>query len=281
MSDSTISSAEFNALSQYIEQACGIHLAPEKAYLIETRLTKLMALSGCETFGEFHLLAKSGKDPTLPEKIINAITTNETLWFRDEHPFKILGEKVLPALAAASQRGECSRVRIWSAAAATGQEPYSLAMTVHDYCQRDPRLKPGQVEITATDISSSALTIATGGRYDGLAITRGLPEAMKLKYFTQDGRVWQLKPEILSSVKFRRFNLQDCPAELGRFDIIFARYVLIYFTDELKRKIIDGFASQLAPQGCLFLGGTESLRGLSERFSVENHAGGAFYRKQS
>ncbi len=281
MSDSAMTSNDFNALSQYIERACGIHLAPEKAYLIETRLTKLMALSGCETFGEFHRLAESGKDPGLPEKIINAITTNETLWFRDEHPFKNLAEKVLPGLAERVQRGELARIRIWSAAAATGQEPYSLAMTIHEYCQRDPRLKPGNIEIVATDISSAALTIAKAGRYDGLAITRGLPEPMKLKYFTQDGRVWQLKPEILASVQFRRFNLQDSPAELGRFDIVFARYVLIYFTDDLKRKIIDRFAGQLAPQGCLFLGGTESLRGLSERFAIENQASGAYYRKQS
>ena len=281
MADSTLSSAEFNALSQYIERACGIHLSPEKAYLIETRLTKLMALSGCESFGEFHRLAESGKDPGLPEKIINAITTNETLWFRDEHPFKILAEKVLPALAEKIARGELARVRIWSAASATGQEPYSLAMTVHEYCERDRRMRAEQVEIVATDISSSALSIAKAGRYDGLAITRGLPEAMKQKYFAQDGRVWQLKPAIQASVQFRPFNLQRSPMELGRFDVIFARYVLIYFTDELKQKIVDGFAGQLAPQGHLFVGGTESLRGISDRFTLENHAGGAYYRKQS
>lgn len=280
MSNGSISSSEFNALSRYIEHACGIHLSPEKAYLIETRLTKLMALSGCETFGEFHRLAESGKDPGLPEKIINAITTNETLWFRDEHPFKILSEKLLPELADRTQRGQASRLRIWSAAAATGQEPYSLAMTIHEYCQRDPRLKPEQFEIIATDISSAALSIAKAGRYDGLAITRGLPETMKQKYFELDGRVWQLKPAIQSSVQFRQFNLQRSPVELGRFDIIFSRYVLIYFTDDLKRRIIDGFAGQLTSRGCLVLGGTESLRGLSERFTLESHAGGAFYRKQ-
>lgn len=281
MADGAISSAEFSALSQYIERACGIHLAPEKAYLIETRLTKLMALSGCETFGEFHRLAESGRDPGLPEKIINAITTNETLWFRDEHPFKILAERILPTLAEKVARGELTRVRIWSAAAATGQEPYSIAMTVHDYCARDSRLRAEQVEIVATDISSSALSIAKAGRYDGLAITRGLPEAMKAKYFVQDGRVWQISPAIQASVQFRSFNLQRSAVELGRLDVVFARYVLIYFTDELKRKIIDGFAGQLGPQGYLILGGTESLRGLSERFILENHAGGAYYRKQS
>lgn len=280
MADQAMTPGEFSALSAYIERACGIHLAPEKAYLIETRLTKLMVLSGCENFGEFHRLAESGKDPSLPEKIINAMTTNETLWFRDEHPFKILVDKVLSSLAERLLRGEASRVRIWSAAAATGQEPYSLAMSVHEFCERERRVKPSQFEIVGTDISSAALTIAKAGRYDGLAITRGLPDAMKLKYFQQDGRVWQLKPEILSSVDFRRFNLQHSPAELGRFDVIFARYVLIYFTDELKRKIIDGFATQLNPRGCLFLGGTESLRGLSERFRLENHAGGAYYCKE-
>lgn len=279
MSSESMTPAEFSALSAYIERACGIHLEPEKAYLIETRLTKLMALCGCENFGEFHRLAESGKDATLPEKIINAITTNETLWFRDTHPFKIFSEVMLPELAERLRAGQLAKARIWSAASATGQEPYSLAMCVHEYCRADPRVRPEQFEIVATDISSSALSIAKGGRYDQLAVARGLPEEMKARYFTQDGRAWQIHPKIAESVVFRRYNLQDSPALLGRFEVVFIRYVLIYFTDALKKRIFENIAGLLNPPGFLIVGGTESLRGLTEQFNLENHAGGAFYRK--
>jgi len=278
MSSDAMTPAEFGALSKYIERACGIHLEPEKAYLIETRLTKLMAQCGCETFGEFHRLAESGKDASLPEKIINAITTNETLWFRDTHPFKIFSEVMLPELSERLRSGTLAKVRIWSAASATGQEPYSMAMCIHEFCRQDPRMRAEQFEIVATDISSSALAIAKGGRYDQLAVARGLPEAMKSRYFTPDGRVWQIDPKVAQSVTFRRFNLQDSPALLGRFEVVFIRYVLIYFTDELKRKIFESIASLQNPPGFLVVGGTESLRGLSERFKLENHAGGAYYR---
>jgi len=268
-------------LSKYIARTCGIHLESEKAYLIETRLTKLMAMCGCETFGEFHQLAESGKDASLPEKIINAITTNETLWFRDAHPFKIFSEVMLPELAEQLRSGKLSKARIWSAASATGQEPYSLAMCIHEFCRQDQRVRPEQFEIIATDISSSALAIAKSGRYDQLAVARGLPEEMKSRHFTLDGRVWQIDPRVAQTVTFKRYNLQDSPALLGRFEVVFIRYVLIYFTDELKKKIFENIAGLQNMPGFLVVGGTESLRGLTERFKLESHAGGAYYRKSN
>jgi chemotaxis protein methyltransferase CheR len=276
-----ISDQEFDLLRGYIEEQCGIALGDEKAYLIETRLTKLMIENGCENFMEFYQLVKKDPRSALRDKIVDAMTTNETLWFRDVHPFTILKEKMLPAFADEVKAGRRTPIRIWSAASSTGQELYSTAITIHEYCRTQTTLKPSHFELLGTDISPSALFIATAARYDQIAVNRGLPQDVRDRYFTQDGRVWKLNDEIRTMPTFKKFNLQDSPMSLGRFDLVFLRYVAIYFSDDFKKKIFSGLSRVLSPSGHLIIGAVESLRGYSEAFDLLSHAGGSYYKCKS
>lgn len=272
-----ISSAEFKLLRDYIEERCGIALGDEKAYLIETRLTKLMALNGCEDFTQFHRLIRSSNNPELHDKIVDAMTTNETLWFRDAHPFAILREKILPDLAKEIRAGKKQRVRIWSAASSTGQEAYSIAMTIQEFCRSAPGIRPEQFEIVGTDISSSALFLAKNARYDAIAIKRGLSDEYRERYFHSDGRVWVVNDALRSMVTFQKFNLQDSPSALGRFDVIFLRYVAIYFSLTFKQALFKNLARAANRPGYLIIGAVESLRGVSEEFEMKSHGGGYYY----
>jgi len=276
-----ISADEFELLRGYIEEQCGIALGDEKAYLIETRLTKLMIENGCENFGEFYRLIKKDPRSGLRDKIVDAMTTNETLWFRDNHPFTILTEKLLPPLTDELRAGKRGPVRIWSAASSTGQELYSIAMTIQEYCRAHPGVEPGQFELLGTDISPSALFIATAGRYDPIAMKRGLPDSLRDRYFKQDGRVWILDEGIRKMATFKKFNLQDSTMGLGTFDIVFLRYVAIYFSDDLKKQIFSNITRVLSPGGHLIIGAVESLRGYSDAFELVTHAGGNYYRHVS
>jgi chemotaxis protein methyltransferase CheR len=278
MSGESISNTEFKLLRDFIEQHCGICLGEEKAYLIETRLAGLMVENGCPDFGSFYRLAKSDTSPNLREKIIDAMTTNETLWFRDAHPFTILRDELLPPMAAEILEGRRFRIRIWSAACSTGQEPYSIAMVIHEFCRTHPGLKPHHFEILASDISPSALFLAKAGRFDENALRRGLPDELRSRYFRQDGSVWVANAELRELVTFRKFNLQDPVDALGHFDIIFCRYVAIYFADEFKKRIFTGMARLLAPSGHLFVSAVESLRGISDEFTPLTSGGGLYYQ---
>jgi len=273
-----ISGDEFELLRGYIEEQCGIALGDEKAYLIETRLTKLMIENGCENFGAFYRLIKKDPRSGLRDNIVDAMTTNETLWFRDNHPFAILEQKLLPPLAEELRAGKRSRVRIWSAASSTGQELYSIAIAIQEYCRAHPGVKPEQFELLGTDISPSALFIATAGRYDPIAMKRGLPDSLRDRYFKQDGRVWVLDESIRKMTAYKKFNLQDSPVVLGVFDIVFLRYVAIYFSDNLKRQIFSNIARVLTPAGHLIIGAVESLRGYSDAFELVTHGGGSYYK---
>ena len=274
----TISLNEFKLLRDLIEQSCGIALGDEKAYLIETRLVGLMTENGCEDYGSFYRLVSRDPDNRLRDKIVDAMTTNETLWFRDNHPFLILREQLLPQLGEELRRGNRFRIRIWSGASSTGQEPYSIAMAIHEFCDGNPGLRPDQFEITASDISPSALFLAKGGRYDEAALSRGLSAERRARFFHPEGNVWVANEELKRLVTFRKFNLQDPMDPLGHFDIVFLRYVAIYFSDPLKRQIYQGIARLLAPEGHLIISAVESLRGISEQYVQLTHAGGSYYR---
>lgn len=279
-SANTVTADEFASLRDYIEEQCGIALDVNKGYLIETRLAKLMVENGCEDFGEFSRLARSQSDTVLRDKIIDAMTTNETLWFRDGHPYSILTEKILPDLADQIKSGGRSSVRIWSAACSTGQEPYSIAIGIHEFCKTCPGVRPEQFEIIGTDISTSALFLAKAGRYDQLAITRGLDEDVRDRYFKQDGRVWKLDEKIKQMVTFKKYNLQDSLAPLGNIDVVFLRYVAIYFSESFKRTLLANIASLLRPSGYLVIGAVESLMGVSQEYDLATHAGGNYYKVQ-
>lgn len=278
MATLSVSSQEFSALRTLIAELCGILVAENKAYLIETRLGSLVLENGCASFAEFHQKLKYGADAKLRDKVIDLMTTNETLWFRDSHPFTILKDILLPEYARQARENGRTALRIWSAACSTGQEPYSLAMIILDAMRSSPDLKKLRYEILASDISTSALRLAKMGRYESLAINRGLPPEYRDRYFKQDGRVWTIAPEVQQMVTLKKINLQDSFASLGRFDIILCRNVAIYFSDEFKRDLFGRFAKALHPGGIFFLGASESLASYSSAFDMKTGSAGVYYR---
>ncbi len=274
---------EFKLLRDFIEMECGVLLGDEKAYLIENRLSKLVVKSGCRTFGEFYLrLRNAPRTDELRASVVDAITTHETLWFRDQHPFKILEACVLPEFQNAIKAGKRAGMKIWSAACATGQEPYSIAMTVLDFCLRSGHKEDfchRLANILATDVSAAVLSVAESGRYDSNAMTRGLSPAYLDRYFRKEDNAWILDPQIKKMVTFRQFNLKDPVAGIiGPFDIIFLRNVIIYFSESFKKVLLARVASLLNPGGYLFLGTGETVGGYSGAFDLLEHEGTIFYR---
>ncbi|GAA0857115.1 protein-glutamate O-methyltransferase CheR [Aliiglaciecola litoralis] len=222
-------------------------------------------------------LIQSGNQAKLREKVVDAMTTNETLWFRDKYPFDILTNTLFNSLSSSRRK-----VRIWSAACSSGQEPYSIAMLVHEYKQKHPRAFPAGVEIVATDISTDMLARAKRGSYDHLSIGRGLPEERKNRFFRSvEGNHMQLLPEITSMVSFKTQNLLDSYSSLGKFDVVFCRNVLIYFSVTNKRKILQQIAACLQDDGALFLGASESIGELTHLFTLVRNNPGIFYSKKA
>lgn len=251
-----VSEKEYLLFRDYIEKNCGIAIPPEKAYLIETRLSMLMADAGIDSFGGFYDYIISGADLNISEKIINAVVTNETQWFRDILPWKLMEEILLPGLVGEIAAGRRARARIWSAAASTGQEIYSAVMCVDNYLRKNniKDVDLSDFDFFATDISSRVLDAAKKGRYDRISMMRGLDDYYRLEYFISDGAAWDVKPEIRNAVRFSRFNLLDGYDKLGIFDIVFCRYVMIYFSDNLKKEIIGKMHSVIIDGGVLFTG---------------------------
>lgn len=280
MSALELSAEEFELIRSLVRAECGISIGDEKTYLVETRLASLVREVGCATFREFYEHVQQQGQGELRDRMIDAMTTNETLWFRDAGPWKILREKLIPDLFALLRSGARQRIRIWSAAASTGQEPYSIAMAILDAIDEsgDPAIKPEQFEIVATDLSPSALFVAISGRYDPMAMGRGLDPEMREKYFEQVGGVDAVRQVVKDRVKFKRFNLIDSYAALGRFDLVFCRNVLIYFAPELKRSIVERIADTLHDGSAIVVGASESLQGCLNRYRMEVHDGQIFYR---
>lgn len=272
-----ITPQEYEAFKSFLQDACGILLGENKQYLVKSRLRRILEENELSTLGQLLDRLKRPGRSALREVVIDAMTTNETLWFRDNHPFRILSEKLLPELAARSpSRG----VRIWSAACSTGQEPYSIGMVVDEY----RRLKPGKlsndIRITATDISKSVLEVARRGEYEMLAIGRGLsPERQKSFFSTSSNGSWQIRPQIKAMVDFRELNLLE-RYMLGKFDLVFCRNVLIYFSADLKRDILTRIHGTLNPGGYLILGASESLNGLPDLYEMVQCQPGIIYRKK-
>ncbi len=262
-----INAPEYVLMTRYIEAHCGIHLEKDKEYLIESRLSDLAAETGCRSFQEFHFKARTDATGRLRDRIIDAMTTNETSWFRDQSVWEYLEATAVPALL--EQAGRTGAVRIWSAAAATGQEAYSLMMMLDEGARR--RGAPwllDNIEILATDISTTALAAAMAGRYDAIAINRGLPEEKRRKYFTRQEQSWVFDERLRNRVRFKKFNLQDPFIFPFSFDLILCRYVSIYFSESFKRAMFAKLAAVLKPDGVLLLGATESLREFSDDFAI-------------
>ncbi len=269
MVNTAISSEAYSQFQRFLEQAAGIVLGGNKQYLVDSRLSNIMAEEGISGLDELLRRVQSGAG--LRERVIDAMTTNETLWFRDSKPYQLLEEIILPEFAGRP-------LRIWSAACSSGQEPYSLSFTLEEFRRKNPVSAPVQAEIVATDLSSTMLETAKAGKYDAMSIARGLNEQYKQKFFTREDQYWVVKPEYRRPVSFRKLNLLDSYGALGKFDIIFCRNVLIYFSAQLKGDILDRMAEVLKPGGYLILGSSESVNGYSEKYRTERHPQGVVFR---
>ncbi len=280
MSAMSLSKEEFELLRNFVKKECGIAVGDEKSYLIETRLSTLVIEAGCDSFRQFY--DKVAQDPRSPlrEKIIDAMTTNETLWFRDQGPWLVLRNALIPQFCEQLRSGKCKKIRIWSAASSTGQEPYSIAMTILRYLEENPipGVKEEAFEILATDLSPSALFVATSGRYDGLSISRGLEPDLRDRFFEKSGRVYALNDRVKSRVTFKKFNLLESYKSFGQFDLVLCRNVLIYFSKDLKRDIVNRIGDALGDGGSFMVGASESLQGCLTKFSMRQADGQFFYQ---
>jgi chemotaxis protein methyltransferase CheR len=253
---------DIDFVARLLKERSGLVLTRDKAYLLESRLLPVARRHEMATLDAL-VAALRGRSPTSPlaRDVIEAMTTNESFFFRDTKPFDQFRNFVLPQLLAT--RAATRALRIWSAACSSGQEPYSLAMILD---QEKARLANWRVEILATDLSIEILDKAKAGNYTQFEVQRGLPIQLLLKYFKQHGDRWEVDAALRSAVQFRQFNLLDDPAPLGRFDVIFCRNVLIYFDQPTKSVILERLARILAPDGFLYLGGAETVLGLTDKF---------------
>jgi len=274
--------SEYKQIGDFITEISGIVIPPEKYYLIETRLYRLALESGVESFDDFYKKVILPGKQQISQKIINAITVNETLWFRDAVLWNCIEHEVLPELVEQLASGRKKKIRIWSTAASTGQEAYSIAMCIDNYLKKNniSHLKLSDFEIFATDISDRALDIATTGRYDKISMTRGISDYYKEAYFKQSDSAWDIDPHIKSSVKFKRFNLKNSYSDFGKWDIIFCRYVLIYFPDALKIEIISKLYEALNDNGVLFTGNYVLYNLLRDVFSAKEYGNLTYYIKE-
>jgi chemotaxis protein methyltransferase CheR len=258
-----MNSADFDLLSGLVKERSGLVLTPDKSYLLESRLLPVARKRGMASLVELAASQRARPVPELVRAVVEAMTTNESFFFRDVKPFEQFRTFVLPRLLAS--RAACRSIRIWSAACSSGQEPYSIAMIL---VEEQARLAGWRTEIVATDLSTEILDKAQAGLYSQFEVQRGLSIQHLLKYFQQQGERWQIKPAIRDMVRFRALNLLDDFGALGRFDVVFCRNVLIYFDQPTKTRVLDGIARVLAPDGCLYLGGAETVLGISERFQA-------------
>ncbi len=227
---------DYDFLRKCLKQQSGLALSADKHYLVESRLLSLARNAGL-TLAEFVRILKTGRDAGLMASVVEAMTTNESFFFRDKTPFEHFRRTIIPTLLAA--RRKTGVIRIWCAAAAGGQEPYSLAICLNEIASEIAGL---QIEILATDLSTEVLDRARRGLYSQSEVQRGLPVKLLIKYFTQAADLWRIAPEIRAMVKFRRLNLVTDFAALGTFDVIFCRNVLIYFDQETKSEVLDRLA---------------------------------------
>lgn len=255
----TLTAQEFTFISNLVRRDAAIVLESGKEYLVEARLMPLARQAGIATVSEFVLRAQHRPDSEVLGRIVDALTTNETSFFRDGEPFTAISSMVLPELL--SRRAAVRQLRVWSAACSSGQEPYTLAMQLSDH------LPAGwNYEILGTDISAEMLTRAEAGQYTQLEVNRGLPAAALVRHFERVGTHWRVSQQLRRNVSFRRLNLAVPLPPLPAFDVIFLRNVLIYFDVETKRSVLQRVSQALKPDGWLFLGSAETTIGIDDRF---------------
>lgn len=266
---------EYRAFSLFLKTVCGIDLGTNKQYLVSTRLRRILEEHNFDGLNSLIRAIQEDSGGVLKQKVMDAMTTNETFWFRDRTPFDYLA-KILPELTPPRPGG---KIRIWSAACSSGQEPYSISMLAQERRRGRFDQPLPEVEILATDLSNRILDVARQGRYDRLSVARGLSPERAKKYFIQETPdSWCVRPEIRQSIRFRALNLQESFYSLGKFDVIFCRNVLIYFSAELKRDILTRLHAALNPNGFLILGASESIADLAHLYDMINCNPGVAYR---
>jgi chemotaxis protein methyltransferase CheR len=251
---------DYEFLRKFLKERSGLDLSPDKQYLVESRLIPLARRAGLPGIAEIVQKIRSGSEPLISD-VVEAMTTNETFFFRDKIPFENLRETILPMMLQA--RASRRVLRIWCAASSTGQEPYSIAMCLKEISSA---LAGWRIEILATDLSQGVLEKAKAGIFSQFEVQRGLPIQMLVKHFTQVGELWQLNADIRAMVQHRQLNLLQDFSHLGTFDVIFCRNVLIYFDQDAKAGIFDRLARVIEPDGVLTLGAAESVVGISDAF---------------
>ena len=251
---------EYEYLRKFLKDNSGLDLSADKQYLIESRLLPLARKAGLSGIPELVQKLQGGSS-ALITSVVEAMTTNETFFFRDKVPFDHFRDTIMPEVLKA--RAGRRSVRIWCAAGSTGQEPYSLAMTLKEM---SAALSGWRIEIVATDLSQEVLEKAKAGVYSQFEVQRGLPIQMLMKHFKQTGETWQVNPELRAMIQHRQLNLLQDFSHLGTFDVIFCRNVLIYFDQETKINIFNRLARQIEPDGFLVLGAAETVVGLTDTF---------------
>jgi chemotaxis protein methyltransferase CheR len=262
---------DFAFIRKLLKQRSGLTLSEEKQYLVESRLAPVAMRAGLAGLSQLAQRLRAGTDEALTVQVVEAMTTNETFFFRDRLPFEHFRSFVMPSLLATRARQK--RIRIWCAAASTGQEPYSFAMVLKEMGRA---LDGFRVDIVATDLSGEVLEKAKAGVYTQFEVQRGLPIQMLVKYFTKVGEAWQIAPEIRDMVHFRTLNLLDDFSRLGLFDLVVCRNVLIYFDQETKTALLDRMGRAVAPDGFLILGAAETTVGLSQAFRALSERRGLY-----
>jgi len=254
---------DFEFICQILRDRSGLVLTNDKAYLLESRLLPVARKWKLAGFDELVKAIRMRPDEAMVRDVVEAMTTNESFFFRDNKPFDQFKQLILPALL--KNRAASKTIRIWSAACSSGQEAYSLAMIL---AEAGPQLNGWKIDIVGTDISTEILTRARDGMYSQFEVQRGLPITLLVKYFQQIGDRWQISQKIRNAVQYREFNLLGDPGSLGRFDVVFCRNVLIYFDQPTKAKVLNGVAKQMPDDGFLILGGAETVLGLTDRFQL-------------
>ncbi len=252
---------EFDIYKDLLKQKSGLVITPDKSYLLESRLGPVAKKWGYADLSSLTKALQGVADKELVNDVIEAMTTNETSFFRDTRPFDMFRDVVMPYMM--QKRASSRRLRIWCAAASSGQEPYSLCMILKEM---GAKLSGWNIEIVGTDISNDILDQARAGIYSQFEVQRGMPIQMLMSYFTQDADKWKIKDDIKKMVQYKYFNLLDSMTALGKFDVVFCRNVLIYFDEKTKGEVLGRMAKQMVEDSFLFLGGAETVLGITDAF---------------
>jgi chemotaxis protein methyltransferase CheR len=273
MSTAALSNDAVSFVCSLVRQRSAIELDAAKAYLIEARLNPVARRNGCASTGDLIQQLQTKGCPQVQQQVVEAMTTNETSFFRDSHPFEALRTTIMPELV--RTRTEQRTLNIWSAACSTGQEAYSIAMLLHEHF---PQVVGWKTQILGTDLSDDVLEKARAARFSQIEMNRGLPAALLAKYFRREGMQWELVPQVRGLASFRKLNLIEPWASLPTMDVVFLRNVLIYFAPDVKRKILEKVRKVMAPHGILFLGAAETTMGLDDGFQRVQVENSVFYR---